>query len=93
MLFRSDVLDAGDREAVVVARDGLGGEVHLEAAGTQGDVERVAARDVPPAVDAVRAEAARALGCAETTVSWRIFMGRRKLRQLLGDRRLRGGGA
>jgi RNA polymerase sigma-70 factor (ECF subfamily) len=37
------------------------------------------------------AEAARALGCAETTVSWRVFMARRKLKQLLAG--VRGGGA
>jgi RNA polymerase sigma-70 factor, ECF subfamily len=30
------------------------------------------------------AEAAQALGCAETTVSWRIFRAKRKLKQLLG---------
>lgn len=29
------------------------------------------------------AEAARVLGCSETTVSWRIFMARRKLKQWL----------
>jgi RNA polymerase sigma-70 factor (ECF subfamily) len=29
------------------------------------------------------AEAARALGCSETTVSWRIFMARKQLRKLL----------
>jgi len=26
------------------------------------------------------AEAARALGCSETTVSWRVFMARKKLK-------------
>ena len=31
------------------------------------------------------AEAARALGCAETTISWRIFAARRRLKQLLRD--------
>ncbi|MCD6050414.1 MAG: polymerase subunit sigma-24, partial [Verrucomicrobia bacterium] len=31
------------------------------------------------------AEAARVLGCSETTVSWRIFMARRKLKQWLGN--------
>lgn len=31
------------------------------------------------------AEAARLLGCAETTVSWRLFMARRKLRRWLKD--------
>lgn len=39
------------------------------------------------------AEAARVLGCAETTVSWRVFLARRKLKQLLADFRPRGGGA
>lgn len=39
------------------------------------------------------AEAARVLGCAETTVSWRVFMARRKLKKLLADMRGRGGGA
>lgn len=29
------------------------------------------------------AEAARALGCSETTVSWRVFMARKKLKQWL----------
>lgn len=29
------------------------------------------------------AEAAKALGCAETTISWRLFTARRKLKQLL----------
>ena len=29
------------------------------------------------------AEAARALGCSETTVSWRVFMARKKLKRLL----------
>lgn len=29
------------------------------------------------------AEAARVLGCSETTVSWRLFMARRKLKKLL----------
>jgi RNA polymerase sigma-70 factor (ECF subfamily) len=29
-------------------------------------------------------EAAAALGCAETTVSWRLFQARRKLKALLG---------
>ena len=38
------------------------------------------------------AEAARALSCAETTVSWRVFMARRKLGQLLAGLRNRGGG-
>ena len=33
------------------------------------------------------AEAAKILGCSETTVSWRIFTARRKLKQLLGERR------
>ena len=37
------------------------------------------------------AEAARVLGCAETTVSWRVFMARRKLRTLLADARSGGG--
>lgn len=37
------------------------------------------------------AEAARLLGCAETTVSWRVFMARRKLKRLLGDLRSGGG--
>ncbi len=36
------------------------------------------------------AEAARALGCSETTVSWRIFSARRKLKSLLS--RNHGGG-
>ena len=39
------------------------------------------------------AEAARVLGCAETTVSWRVFMARRKLKKLLASVRVRGGGA
>jgi len=39
------------------------------------------------------AEAARLLGCAETTVSWRVFMARRKLKQLLANGPGRGGGA
>ena len=39
------------------------------------------------------AEAARALGCAETTVSWRVFRARQKLKQLLTGVRVRGGGA
>ena len=30
------------------------------------------------------ADAARSLGCSETTVSWRIFSARRKLKKLLG---------
>ncbi len=29
------------------------------------------------------AEAAQVLGCSETTVSWRVFVARNKLRQLL----------
>lgn len=29
------------------------------------------------------AEAARALGCSETTISWRVFMARKKLKQWL----------
>lgn len=33
------------------------------------------------------AEAAKILDCSETTVSWRIFTARRKLKQLLGERR------
>jgi RNA polymerase sigma-70 factor (ECF subfamily) len=32
-------------------------------------------------------EAAAALGCAETTVSWRLFQARRKLKKLLGNGR------
>jgi RNA polymerase sigma-70 factor, ECF subfamily len=32
-------------------------------------------------------ETAAALGCAETTVSWRLFQARRKLKKLLGNRR------
>jgi RNA polymerase sigma-70 factor (ECF subfamily) len=32
------------------------------------------------------AEAAKMLGCSETTVSWRIFSARRKLKQLLGGK-------
>ena len=36
------------------------------------------------------AEAARALGCSETTVSWRIFASRGKLRRLLKDARTGG---
>lgn len=39
------------------------------------------------------AETARTLGCAETTVSWRVFMARRKLKQLLGNVRAQGGAA
>jgi RNA polymerase sigma-70 factor (ECF subfamily) len=31
------------------------------------------------------AEAARILGCSETTVSWRVFAARAKLRRLLQD--------
>ena len=31
------------------------------------------------------AEAARALGCAETTVSWRLFAAKRKLKRLLAE--------
>lgn len=34
--------------------------------------------------DMTHAEAARILGCAEATVSWRIFMAKRKLKRLLG---------
>jgi RNA polymerase sigma-70 factor (ECF subfamily) len=30
------------------------------------------------------AEAARVLGCSETTVSWRVFMARRQLKEILG---------
>ncbi len=33
------------------------------------------------------AEAAQALGCAETTVSWRIFNARRKLKKILSERK------
>ena len=33
------------------------------------------------------AEAARALGCAETTVSWRVFAAKRKLKKLLENPR------
>jgi RNA polymerase sigma-70 factor (ECF subfamily) len=29
------------------------------------------------------AEAARVLGCSETTVSWRVFTARKKLKRLL----------
>ncbi|MBI4023452.1 MAG: RNA polymerase sigma factor [Verrucomicrobia bacterium] len=36
------------------------------------------------------AQAARALGCSETTVSWRIFAARRKLKQLLQPGSARG---
>ncbi len=36
------------------------------------------------------AEAARALGCSETTVSWRLFAARAKLKRLLKDARLGG---
>lgn len=32
------------------------------------------------------AEAAKSLGCSETTVSWRIFSARRKLKKLLGKK-------
>lgn len=32
------------------------------------------------------AQAARVLGCAETTVSWRIFRAKRQLKQLLGQK-------
>jgi RNA polymerase sigma-70 factor (ECF subfamily) len=32
-------------------------------------------------------EAAAVLGCAETTVSWRLFQARRKLKKLLGNER------
>lgn len=39
------------------------------------------------------AEAAGLLGCAETTVSWRVFMARRKLKELLAGVQGRGGGA
>ncbi len=39
------------------------------------------------------AEAARALDCSESTVSWRIFMARRKLKKLLVGAQVRGGGA
>ena len=31
-------------------------------------------------------EAARVLGCSETTVSWRVFMAKRRLKKLLGGR-------
>ena len=37
------------------------------------------------------AEAGRVLGCAETTVSWRVFMARRQLKKLLAGVRVRGG--
>jgi RNA polymerase sigma-70 factor (ECF subfamily) len=37
------------------------------------------------------AEAARALGCSETTVSWRLFAARRKLKRLLRARSGPGG--
>jgi RNA polymerase sigma-70 factor (ECF subfamily) len=33
------------------------------------------------------AEAAKSLGCAETTISWRIFSARRKLKKLLSKKR------
>jgi RNA polymerase sigma-70 factor (ECF subfamily) len=33
------------------------------------------------------AEAAKVLGCAEATVSWRVFQAKRKLRKLLGGAR------
>lgn len=36
------------------------------------------------------AEAARALGCSETTVSWRLFAARTKLKRLLKDARTAG---
>jgi len=34
--------------------------------------------------DLSHAEAAQVLGCAETTVSWRVFRAKRKLKRLLG---------
>jgi RNA polymerase sigma-70 factor (ECF subfamily) len=37
------------------------------------------------------AEAARALGCSETTVSWRLFAARRKLKRLLSKQQKSGG--
>ena len=39
------------------------------------------------------AEAAQALGCSETTVSWRLFAARRKLKRLLENVRSQGGSA
>jgi RNA polymerase sigma-70 factor (ECF subfamily) len=36
------------------------------------------------------ADAARALGCSETTVSWRLFAARRKLKRLLSKRQKSG---
>lgn len=36
--------------------------------------------------DLSHAEAARLLGCSETTVSWRLFVARRKLKRLLAKR-------
>jgi RNA polymerase sigma-70 factor (ECF subfamily) len=38
------------------------------------------------------AEAAQALGCSETTVSWRLFAARRKLKRLLKNVQSPGGG-
>ena|SRR5579885_3615534 len=37
------------------------------------------------------AEAAKVLGCSETTISWRVFAARRKLKQLLNGLHPRGG--
>jgi len=37
------------------------------------------------------AEAAHALGCSETTVSWRLFAARRKLKALLKESHVHGG--
>ena len=71
-------------------------EHHANAApGSQGRSEQVQAAllKLPPEQRAAvvltvydemsHGEAARVLGCSETTVSWRLFLARRKLKQLL----------
>lgn len=78
-------------------------EVHVSADGQADQQVQEALLKLDPAQRAAivltvydglnHAEAARVLGCAETTVSWRVFMARRKLKQLLSGVRVRGGGA
>jgi RNA polymerase sigma-70 factor (ECF subfamily) len=74
-------------------------EFETDSAGREGNFEpvSVALSALPESLreaivltvyeEMTHAEAAKVLGCAEATVSWRVFQAKRKLRKLLGGTR------
>lgn len=85
---RRQQLHAQAAEELSAAQNSGGPKLPAEAAEIQGALLKLPAKQRAAIVLTIydglnHAEAAQALGCSETTVSWRIFAAKRKLKRLL----------